>query len=87
MAMSTIRVDTEVRDDSLLGHESTTEPGRRLSAMIDELMWQGFKHGYQRLSADQAELVSYRAENAEWTGRDLGGLATSAAEEFPEYNS
>lgn len=55
--------------------------------MLDELMWQGVEQGYQRLSADRAEFASYRAETAEWTGADLGGLATSAAEEYPEYNS
>jgi hypothetical protein len=55
--------------------------------MLDEVMWQGVEHGYQRLSADRADFASYRAETAEWAGADLGRLATSAAEEYPEYNS
>jgi hypothetical protein len=55
--------------------------------MLDELMWQGVERGYQRLTADGPEFAAYRAEIAEWTGADLGSLATSAAEEYPEYNS
>jgi hypothetical protein len=58
-----------------------------LSAMLDELMWQGVEHGYQRLSADRAELASYRAETSEWTGADLGDLAASAADEYVPRSS
>ena len=88
MAITTIRVDTEVRDRlAARARAHDRSLGAELSAMLDELMWQGVEHGYQRLSADQAELASYRAETAEWTGADLGGLASSAADEYPEYNS
>lgn len=44
-------------------------------------MWQGIEHGYQRLAADKEEFAAYQAEVAEWTGADLGAIATSAAEE------
>ena len=88
MAITTIRVDTEVRDRlAARARAHDRSLGAELSAMLDELMWQGVEHGYQRLRGDQAELATYRAEIAEWTGADLGGLATSAAEEYPEYNS
>ena len=55
--------------------------------MLDELMWQGIEDGYRRLAADSAEFAAYRSETAEWIGADLGGLASTAAEEYPEYNS
>jgi hypothetical protein len=55
--------------------------------MLDHLMWQGIEDGYRRLAADQPEFTAYRDEAAQWTGADLGGLATTAAEEYPEYNS
>jgi hypothetical protein len=57
------------------------------SSEQSELMWQGVEQGYKRLMADEAELASYRQETAEWTGTDLGSLASGAAEEYPEYNS
>jgi hypothetical protein len=55
--------------------------------MLDELIWQGIEDGYRRLAADEAEFAAYRSETAQWTGADLGGLASTAAEEYPEYNS
>jgi plasmid stability protein len=88
MAITTIRVDTEVRDRlAARARAHDRSLGAELSAMLDELMWQGVKQGYERLMADEAELASYRGETAEWTSADLGPLATSAAEEYPEYNS
>jgi plasmid stability protein len=88
MAITTIRVDTEVRDRlAARARAHDRSLGAELSAMLDELMWQGVEAGYQRLGSDQAELASYQAETAEWTGADLGGLASSAADEYPEYNS
>jgi plasmid stability protein len=88
MAITTIRVDTEVRDRlAARARAHDRSLGAELSAMLDELMWQGVEQGYQRLSADRAEFASYRAETAEWAGADLGGLAAGAAEEYPEYNS
>lgn len=55
--------------------------------MLDDLMWQGVEDGYRRLAANDAELTAYREEAASWTGADLGDLAASAADEYPEYNS
>ena len=88
MAMTTIRVDAEVRDRLAARAQAHGRSlGGELSAMLDELMWQGIKDGYRRLAADEAEFASYRSETAEWIGADLGGLASTAAEEYPEYNS
>lgn len=55
--------------------------------MLDDLMWQGIEDGYRRLAATDTELAEYRAEAAEWTTPDLGGVAANAADEYPEYNS
>jgi plasmid stability protein len=88
MAMTTIRVDAEVRDRLAARAQAHGRSlGAELSAMLDDLMWQGIEDGYQRLAADEAELATYRSETAEWIGADLGGLASTAAEEYPEYNS
>lgn len=61
--------------------------GAELRAMLDEMMWQGIEAGYQRLAAQQEEMAAYQAEVAEWTSVDLGDLAATAADEYPEYNS
>ena len=88
MAMTTIRVETEVRDRLAARAQAHGRSlGAELSAMLDDLMWQGIEDGYRRLAGDEAESAAYRAEAAEWTGADLGSLADSAAEEYPEYNS
>jgi len=50
-------------------------------------MRQVIEDDYRRLAADEAEFAAYRDEMAEWIGAGLGGLATTAAEEYPEYNS
>ncbi len=88
MAMTTIRVEGEVRDRlAARAHAHGRSLGAELSAMLDDLMWQGIADGYRRLAADGAEFTAYRAETAQWTGVEVGGLATTAAEEYPEYNS
>jgi plasmid stability protein len=88
MAMTTIRVESEVRDRlAARAHAHGRSLGAELSAMLDDLMWQGIEDGYRRLAANEAEFAAYRDETAEWTGTDLGGLAATAAEEYPEYNS
>jgi DNA-binding IclR family transcriptional regulator len=88
VAMTTIRVEAEVRDRlAALAHAHGRSLGAELTALLDDLMWQGVEDGYRRLAADKAEFASYRGETAQWTGADLGGLADSAAEEYPEYNS
>jgi hypothetical protein len=55
--------------------------------MLDDLMWQGIEDGYRKLATNEVEFAAYRDETAEWTGADFGSLATTAAEEYPEYNS
>jgi plasmid stability protein len=88
MAMTTIRVEAGVRDRlAARARAHGRSLGAELSAMLDDLMWQGIEDGYRRLAADEAEFAAYRDETAEWTGADLGALAATAAEEYPEYNS
>jgi hypothetical protein len=55
--------------------------------MLDEVMWQGIEAGYRKLAADREEMEAYQAEIAGWTSADIGDLAATAAEEYPEYNS
>src|SRR6516165_6970250 len=56
VAMTTIRVESEVRDRlaaRAYAHGRTL--GAELSAMLDDLMWQGIEDGYRRLAANEAE--------------------------------
>lgn len=86
--MTTIRVEAEVRDRLAARAEAHGRSlGAELRAMLDEMMWQGIEAGYQRLAAQQEEMAAYQAEVAEWTSVDLGDLAATAADEYPEYNS
>jgi plasmid stability protein len=88
MAMTTIRVEAEVRDRLAARAEANGRSlGAELQAMLDEMMWQGIEAGYRRLAANRDEMAAYRAETAEWTSVGLGDLAATAAGEFPEYNS
>src|ERR1700689_4724734 len=75
MAMTTIRVESEVRDRlAARAHAHGRSLGGELSAMLDDLMWQGIENGYRRLAANEAEFTAYCDETAAWTGADLGGL-------------
>jgi len=88
MAMTTIRVESEVRDRlAARAHAHGRSLGAELSAILDDIMWQGIEGGYRRLAANDVEFAAYRDETAEWIGADLGDLAATAAEEYPEYNS
>ena len=88
VAMTTIRVESEGRDRlAARARAHGRSLGAELSAMLDDFMWQGVEDGYRRLAAHVSEFAAYRDEAAEWTGADLGGLAATAAEEYPEYNS
>jgi plasmid stability protein len=87
MAMTTIRVEAEVRDR--LAARAAVHGrglGAELRAMLDEMMWQGIEAGYRRLATHQEEMAAYQAEAAGWTSTGLGDLAATAAEEYPEYN-
>jgi plasmid stability protein len=88
VAMTTIRVEAEVRDRlAARAEEHGRSLGAELRAMLDEMMWQGIEAGYRRLAAHPEEMAAYQAETAEWTLAGLGDLAITAAEEYPEYNS
>ena len=88
MAMTTIRVEAEVRDRlAALAATHGRSLGAELRAMLDEMMWQGIEAGYRRLAADPQEMAAYRSGIAEWASVGLGDLAATAAEEYPEYNS
>ena len=88
MSMTTIRVAAEVRDRlaaRAVAHGRSL--GAELQAMLDEMMWQGIEAGYRRLATHREEFAADQAETVEWTSADLSGLAATAAEEYPEYNS
>lgn len=86
--MTTIRVEAGIRDRlAARARAHGRSLGAELSAMLDDLTWQGIEDGYRRLAADEEEFSAYRDETVAWTGADLGGLAATAAEEYPEYNS
>jgi len=88
MAMTTIRVEAEVRDQLAARAQAHGRSlGAELRAMLDEMMWQGIEVGYRRLATRREEMAEHQAEVSEWTAADLGDLAASAAEEYPEYNS
>jgi plasmid stability protein len=87
MAMTTIRVEREVRDRlaaQAAAHGRTL--GAEIQALLDDQLWQAIEAGYRRLAADPEEMAAYRAEAEEWMS-DPGDLAATAAEEYPEYNS
>ncbi len=87
MAMTTIRVESAVRDQLAARAEAHGRSlGAELRAMLDEMMWQGIEAGYRRLATHQEEMAAYQAEAAEWTSAGLGDLSAAAAEEYPEYN-
>jgi plasmid stability protein len=88
VAMTTIRVEAEVRDRlaaRAVAHGRSL--GAELQAMLDEMMWQGIEAGYRRLAESGEEMAAYQAEAAEWTSAGLDDLAANAADEYPEYNS
>ena len=86
--MTTIRVEAEVRDRlAAMAAAHGRSLGAELRAMLDEMMWQGIEAGYRRLAAQREGMAAYQAEAAEWISADLGDMAASAAEEYPEYNS
>ena len=88
MAMTTIRVEADVRDRlAALAAAHGRSLGAELQAMLDEVMWQGIEAGYRKLAADRDQMAAYQAEIAEWTSVGISDLADTAAEEYPEYNS
>jgi hypothetical protein len=87
MKMTTIRVEQSVRDDlAALAEEHGRSLGEELRAILDDLEWREIEAGYRRLAAQPEALAAYLAEAEEFSRLDLGELAATAAEEFPEYN-
>src|ERR1039457_5175821 len=69
MAMTTIRVEAEVRDR--LAARATTHGrslGAELQAMLDEMMWQGIEAGDRRLATHWEEVGAYQGGGGEWRG-------------------
>ena len=88
MAMTTIRVETDVRERlAARAAAHGRSLGAELHAMLDEMMWQSIEAGYRRLAAHREEMAEYQAEAAEWSSAGIGDLVATAAEEYPEYNS
>src|ERR1035437_9791543 len=79
MAMTTIRVEAEVRDR--LAARATTHGrslGAELQAMLDGMMWQGIGGGDRRVAAPRGEERVGRA-----SGRGHGGRAAQGGERAP----
>ena len=86
-AMTTIRVETSVRDRlAALAESHGRSLGAELGAILDDLEWEAIEAGYRRLAARPADLAAYLAEAEVFTRVDLQDLADTAAEEYPEYN-
>jgi predicted transcriptional regulator len=85
MSITTIRVESEVRDRlAALATAHGRSLGEELAAILDDLTWRQIAEDYQRLS--EGELADYLEEAGTVMSADLDELAASAAEEYPEYN-
>ncbi|MGH7866156.1 MAG: Arc family DNA-binding protein [Candidatus Dormibacteraceae bacterium] len=85
--MTTIRVEKGVRDrlaaQAQAHHRSL---GAELSAMLDEFEWKAIEADYLRLANNPKTFDAYMVEAEAWSEVDLNDLATTAADEYPEYN-
>jgi predicted transcriptional regulator len=95
MSITTIKVDSEVRDRL---SEVARKRGTTMGALLDELSrqaeeaawWAEVYEGYERLRANKGEWADYLAELRSWTDAPGGGVWSdhaAAREEWPEYNS
>lgn len=88
MGMTTVQIDSKVRDDLAaiaeadFGGASLGETVRRL---VREHQFKRINQRYEELRADPEEWASYQAE-ARLTDNVAGDGLPSAAEEYPEYN-
>lgn len=95
MSVTTIKVDTAVRDrlSDVAGKRGIT-----MGALLEELsrkaedeqFWAEVYASYERLQADPEAWADYLAEGLSWTEASDGGFWAdhkAAREEFPEYNS
>ncbi len=92
MPMTTMKVDSEIRDRLVeVARARGLTVGRLLQSVAEDLeveqMWVEIEAGYARLQReDPAGWQEYLNELAEWEAADLDDLAKGAAEEWPEYN-
>lgn len=88
MAMTTMQIDSKVRDqlaavaEANLGGVSLGEAVRQL---IKEYKFARIMQRYEELRADPEEWASYQAE-AKLTDNVAGECLPDAREEYPEYN-
>jgi hypothetical protein len=95
MSVTTIKVDTAVRDRlSVLAKKREITLGELVNELVEqaehEQYWADIYAGYDRLQADPNEWADYMSELHSWTGaRDpdsIGSDHAAAREEWPEYN-
>jgi hypothetical protein len=94
MSITTIKVDSEVRDRL---SEVARKRGTTMGALLDELSrqaeeaawWAEVYEAYERLYADKEAWADYMAEALSWTEGANDGVwdPASAREDWPEYNS
>lgn len=85
--MTTIRVEQAVRNRlAALAEAHGRSLGAELGAILDDLQWHAIEAGYRRLAENPNELRAYQDDAETFSTADLGELADTAAEEYPEYN-
>jgi predicted transcriptional regulator len=95
MSITTIKVDSEVRDRL---SEVARKRGTTMGALLDELSrqaeeaawWVEVYEAYERLYADKEAWADYMGELDSWSNAPSGGVwadHAAAREEWPEYNS
>ncbi|MGH2719396.1 MAG: hypothetical protein ACRDJU_12575 [Actinomycetota bacterium] len=85
--MTTIRVEASVRDQlAALAQAHGRTLGGELGAILNDLEWEAIEAGYRRLREQPGQLQAYLAEAETFSGVGLEDLASTAAQEYPEYN-
>lgn len=86
VSMTTIRVGRVTRDRlAALAAAHGRTIGAELESLLDDVAWRGIEAGYLQLS-DENKLERYRVETETWASAGLDDLASSATDEYPEYN-
>lgn len=92
MPMTTMKVDSEIRDRLVeIARARGVTMGGLLRSVAEQLeseqMWVDIESAYARLQReDPAGWQEYLNELAEWENADLDDLTKNAADEWPEYN-
>jgi len=92
MPMTTMKVDSEIRDRLVeVARARGLTVGGLLQSVAEQLeseqMWVEIENAYGRLQReDPTGWHEYLNELAEWEDADLDDLTKNAAEEWPEYN-